>query len=59
MYLLNHFPALENRNLIIEKLQTNLSKANIDAEIAYLSKKHEKSYERTYGWAWELKLQME
>ncbi|MEN9336558.1 MAG: hypothetical protein RLZZ500_1545 [Bacteroidota bacterium] len=59
VYLLNHFPQLENRSLILEKLQTNLSQANIEAEIAYLSKKHEKSYERTYGWAWELKLQME
>ncbi|WP_297517208.1 DUF2891 domain-containing protein [Flavobacterium sp.] len=59
VYLLNHFPQLDNRNQIIEKLQTNLSKANIDAEIAYLSKKHEKSFERTYGWAWVLKLQME
>lgn len=59
VYLLNHFPELENKEQIIEKLHVNLSKANIEAEINYLSKKHEKSYERTYGWAWELKLQME
>ena len=59
VYLLNHFPQLENKALILEKLQTNLSKANIEVEITYLSKKHEKSFERTYGWAWVLKLQME
>jgi hypothetical protein len=59
MYLLNHFPDLARRSALIEKLQVNLSSENIAQEIAYLSKKHEKSYERTYGWAWLLKLQME
>ena len=59
VYLLNHFPDLENRNQIIGKLQTNLSTENIAAEVAYLSKKHEKSFERTYGWNWLLKLQHE
>ncbi|MCP9752299.1 DUF2891 domain-containing protein [Ferruginibacter sp. HRS2-29] len=56
-YLLNKFPALQNRDSVIQKLATNLSKENIDAEVVYLSKKHEKSFERTYGWAWVLKLQ--
>jgi hypothetical protein len=59
VYLLKRFPNLENRQEIIEKLQVNLSKENIAVETAYLSKKHEKSYERTYGWAWLLKLQHE
>jgi len=59
VYLLNHFPKLEKRDEIIKKLQTNLSKENIAAEIAYLGKKHEKSFERTYGWNWLLKLQLE
>lgn len=59
VYLLKKFPHLENRQEIIRKLQVNLSEENIAAEIAYLSKKHEKSYERTYGWAWLLKLQQE
>lgn len=59
VYLLGHFPELEGRENIIAKLQQNLSRGNIDAEIAYLSKKHEKSFERTYGWAWLLKLQQE
>lgn len=59
VYLLKHFPELERREEIISKLQTNLSKENIAQEIAYLNKKHNKSYERTYGWAWLLKLQLE
>jgi hypothetical protein len=59
VYLLKNFPKLDNRQEIINKLQVNLSKENIAAEVAYLNKKHEKSFERTYGWAWLLKLQME
>ena len=31
----------------------------IQKEIDYFSKSHEKSYERTYGWNWLLKLQLE
>lgn len=59
VYLLNHFPELNSRAEIIKKLQVNLSKENIQEEVAYISKPHEKSFERTYGWAWLLKLQME
>lgn len=59
VYLLKKFPNLSNRELIIKKLQTNLSKQNIQIEINYLNKKHEKSFERTYGWNWLLKLQLE
>lgn len=59
VYLLNNFPDLNSRNEIIKKLQVNLSKENIQKELEYFSKPHEKSFERTYGWAWLLKLQME
>jgi hypothetical protein len=59
VYLLNHFPDLANKNEIIDKLRTNLSKENIQVEINYFSKNHEKSFERTYGWNWLLKLQLE
>jgi hypothetical protein len=59
VYLLNRFPSLLHREEIINKLQTNLSQKNIQLEIEYLSKPHEKSFERTYGWAWLLQLQME
>lgn len=59
VYLLKKFPNLEGREEIINKLKVNLSKENIAQEVAYLNKKHEKSYERMYGWAWLLKLQQE
>lgn len=59
VYLLNNFPDLANKEEIIGKLKVNLSNENIEKEIAYLSKPHEKSYERTYGWNWLLKLQLE
>lgn len=59
VYLLKNFPGLKDRDLIIEKLSTNLSRENIQKELAYLNKPHEKSFERTYGWNWLLKLQLE
>lgn len=59
VYLLNNFKDLEHKDEIIQKLKSNLSKENIDIEIAYFSKNHEKSFERTYGWNWLLKLQLE
>ena len=59
VYLVNKFPNLENRQEIIEKLKVNLSKDNIDQEILYVSKEHEKAFERMYGWTCLLKLQLE
>ena len=59
VYLLNNFPNIANKEVIIEKLKVNLSSANIQQEIVYFSKTHEKSFERTYGWNWLLKLQLE
>jgi len=54
--LLKQFPELGDKKLIIEKLKTNMSKENILAEVEYFYGKHNTSYERTYGWAWLLKL---
>ncbi len=54
--LLKEYPDLENAQSIKDKLKTNLSKDNILAEVAYFKGKHNSSYERTYGWAWLLKL---
>jgi len=59
IYLLNNFNNLDNKEEIIQKLKINLSKENITQEIIYFKKPHEKSYERTYGWNWLLKLQHE
>lgn len=54
--LLSKFPDLEKRASILEKLQANITKSNIEQEIAYFDDVHNKNYERTYGWAWLLKL---
>ncbi|WP_298312658.1 DUF2891 domain-containing protein [uncultured Aquimarina sp.] len=54
--LLKSFPELEKATEIRTKLTQSISKENIEAEIAYFNRKHSTSYERTYGWAWLLKL---
>ncbi len=54
--LLKSFPDIDNAEAIKQKLLNNISKENIDAEVKYFYGKHNKSYERTYGWAWLLKL---
>lgn len=54
--LLKQFPELENSAEIKQKLLKNISDQNILNEVAYFDGKHNKSYERTYGWAWLLKL---
>jgi hypothetical protein len=59
VFLLKKFPNLSNKEEIIQKLKTNLSKENVQVEVDYFNKKHEKSFERTYGWNWILKLQLE
>ncbi len=59
VYLLKKYPQLEKRQEIIRKLQENISASNIAKEIEYFSPRHNSSYERTYGWAWLLKLAAE
>ncbi|WP_179353589.1 DUF2891 domain-containing protein [Winogradskyella vidalii] len=54
--LLKQFPDLEEKEAIEQQLLQNISKENIEQEIAYFDGEHNKSYERTYGWAWLLKL---
>lgn len=54
--LLNKFPDFEYRDSILIKLQNNITKENILKEIEYFQDEHNSTYERTYGWAWLLKL---
>jgi hypothetical protein len=56
VYLLKQFPELADGALIRQKLAENISAENIQIELAYFSQPHNKGYERTYGWAWLLKL---
>ena len=54
--LLKQFPNLEKKEQIKEALQKSLTSENIQGEIDYFNRKESSSYERTYGWAWLLKL---
>ncbi|WP_158850397.1 DUF2891 domain-containing protein [Algibacter sp. L1A34] len=54
--LLKSNPDLKNSKNLKMRLLRNLSKVNIEGEVAYFSGKYNKSFERTYGWAWLLKL---
>lgn len=54
--LLKDFPALPEADRIREALNINLSANNIETELAYLGQAGRRSFERTYGWAWLLKL---
>ncbi|BDS12868.1 DUF2891 domain-containing protein [Aureispira anguillae] len=54
--LLKQFPALDSATFIREQLADRLSKENILAEVRYFEQTHNKNFERTYGWAWLLKL---
>ncbi|MEN8116113.1 MAG: DUF2891 domain-containing protein [Bacteroidota bacterium] len=54
--ILTEFPEFKNRDEIIAKLKKNITRENIRKEIEYFNDEHNKNYERTYGWAWLLKL---
>ncbi|WP_377175904.1 DUF2891 domain-containing protein [Namhaeicola litoreus] len=60
IYLLKTFPDLAKKQEAIQMLDAHLTEENILQEIAYFSiNKESQSFERTYGWAWLLKLQEE
>jgi hypothetical protein len=54
--LLRLFPNLPETSQIRAALDDNLSAKNIQVEVAYLNQANRQSFERTYGWAWLLKL---
>lgn len=54
--LLKDYPDIKGKNVIEYKLEENISAKNILEEVKYFKGKHNYSYERTYGWAWLLKL---
>jgi hypothetical protein len=54
--LLRLFPALPEAREIRSALDANLSSGNVKNEVAYLNQPNRASFERTYGWAWLLKL---
>jgi hypothetical protein len=54
--LLKSFPNLPESAQIRTALNANLTVENIAAEVAYMKQPNRQSFERTYGWAWALKL---
>ncbi len=54
--LLKKFPELKKAEIIKQTLRGNISGENILEELGYFQKEQNKHFERTYGWAWLLKL---
>lgn len=56
---MNAFPKTKLEKKVIALLDEVLTDENIAKELAYFKTKSNKSFERTYGWAWLLKLHAE
>ncbi len=54
--IMKELPGFEGNEAILKKLQTTITKENILKEVAYFDDVHNKTFERTYGWAWLLKV---
>jgi hypothetical protein len=54
--LLKQFPDMPESRAIRAALDSNLTESNLLAETTYLDRPNRQSFERTYGWAWLLKL---
>ena len=54
--LLRQFPALPEKQQIHATLAKHLTAKNLQAEVDYFGQPNHRSFERTYGWAWLLKL---
>jgi hypothetical protein len=54
--LLKEFPEMPEAEQIKSAINQNLSHENILVEVEFFSDSNNKSFERTYGWAWLLKL---
>jgi urease accessory protein UreF len=57
--LLKEFPEMSIAGAIREKLDQQFTAEKVLQEVAFFQTKHNESFERTYGWAWLLKLQEE
>ena len=54
--LLKTFPSLPESAQVRDALNANLTAENIQQEVTYMKQPNRQSFERTYGWAWALKL---
>jgi len=57
--VLRRIPAVDGADRVRAAFDRHFSGANVAAEVRYLGHPRHQSFERTYGWAWLLKLQAE
>ena len=57
--ILKDFPEIADRDIILSKLDKNLSEENLNKEFEFFKQDFAKGFERTYGWAWLMKLYSE
>jgi len=57
--LLKDYPALDEDGKIREVLRSHITIENMATEISFFEDHNNRSFERTYGWAWLLQLQSE
>jgi len=57
--ILNLYPDIENREILLKSLMTHLNQQNILAEINFFNQKRNRQFERPYGWGWLLRLALE
>ena len=57
--IIKDFPEIPEREIILKKLEKNLSEENLKKEYEFFQNDFVKGFERTYGWAWLMKLYSE
>ena len=57
--IIKDFPEISEREIILKKLEKNLSEENLKKEYEFFQNDFAKGFERTYGWAWLMKLYSE
>lgn len=57
--LLKQFPEMDRAEEVRKLLKEKITAENVATEVAFFEKPINKSFERTYGWAWLLKLSEE
>ncbi len=54
--ILRAFPDFKHFDAVMAKLKANITPAHVQVELKYWDDKYNKTFERTYGWVWLLKL---
>ena len=54
--IIKELPNFDQKEAVLLKLKKNITKENILKEMLYFDNDHNKNFERTYGWAWLLKV---